>query len=148
LEDRAVNSSLIVYILHGQGVVFFMGKETDHSATSERSRSFPKLRRRSADLLALAAQKYALNRCDLYLRARLSVLLKSQRIVLNCQISVAVVFCVWETEEMSGSNGKRCIRRGSGALSPGPWAEAQQQCPETENCVYAEAAPLVVLENK
>ena len=54
LEDRAVNSSISIYIFHGQGVVFLMGKETDDSATSERSRSLPDLHRRSADLLALA----------------------------------------------------------------------------------------------
>ena len=72
LEDRAVNSSISIDIFHGQGVVFLMGKETDDSATSERSRSLPDLRRRSADLLALAAQKHTLNRSDLYLCAGLA----------------------------------------------------------------------------
>jgi hypothetical protein len=83
LEDCAVNSSIIVDILHRQGVVFFMGKETDDSATSERSRSLPQLHRRSADLLALATQKYVPNRCDLYLCGGLGTLLKPQLIVLN-----------------------------------------------------------------
>src|SRR5207302_9479777 len=66
LEDRAVNSSIIIYVFHGQGVVFLMTKETDDSATSERSSSLPDLRRCSPDLLALATQKHALNRRDLY----------------------------------------------------------------------------------
>jgi hypothetical protein len=83
-----------------------MAKETDDSATSERSRSLPDLRRRSADLLALSAQKHALNRRDLYLCPGLCILFKSQRIVLNRQSPVAVVFCVWETEKMSGPNAE------------------------------------------
>src|SRR5271166_2448987 len=83
LEDRTVNSPIAVNIFQGQRVVFFVSKETNDSSTSERSRSFPDLHWRSADLLALAAQKLALNRCDLYLCAGLSILLKSQRIVFN-----------------------------------------------------------------
>ena len=77
MRIRPINLSLPI------GLMWRGLKETDHSATSERRRSLPDVLRRFADLLALAAHKYALNGRDLYLRAGLSILRKSQRIVFD-----------------------------------------------------------------
>src|SRR5271166_98209 len=104
-----------------------MGKETDDSATSERSRSLSDLRRRSADLLALAAQKHPLNRRDLYLLGGLCILLKSQHIFLNRQSPIAVVFCVRETEEMSSPNAELWVRLQSGGSALGQCTNAGAQ---------------------
>src|ERR1017187_997668 len=118
LEDRTVNSSISVHIFQGQGVVFFMGEETDDPAAAERSRSLAQLHRHSADLLALPTQKNSMDRSDFYLCAGLPALLKLQRIALNGQSSVAVALCVFQTQEMSGRNAEWCARIywGSGAL--------------------------------
>jgi len=94
-----MNSFIGVHIFQSQGVVLLVGKETDNSATTEWSRSLAQCHWQAADLLALRAQKNIPNRTDLYLCARLPVLLKLQRIVLNEQCPGAVIACVRESQQ-------------------------------------------------
>src|ERR1039458_681005 len=63
-----MNSSITVHIFQGQGVVLFVGEETDDPAAAERSRSLAQLHRHSADLLALPTQNNSMDRSDLPLR--------------------------------------------------------------------------------
>src|SRR5258705_8132261 len=103
-----MNSPISVHIFKTQGVVLLVGKETDDSATAERDRSLAQSHRQTADLLAFATQKDIPNRTDLYLCARLPVLLKLQRIVLNGQCPGAVIRRVRESQQMSRPSAERC----------------------------------------
>src|SRR5258708_4506551 len=96
-----MNSFSGVHIFQSQGVVVLVGKETDNSAPAERGSSLAQSHRQTTDLLAFAAQKNIPNRSDLYLCARLPVLLKLQRIGLNGQYPVAVIPRFCESEQMS-----------------------------------------------
>jgi hypothetical protein len=87
-----------------------VGKETDDSATAERDRSLAQSHRQTTDLLAFAAQKNIPHRSDLYLCARLPVLLKLQRIVLNGQCPGAVIPRVRESQQMSRPSAEWCAR--------------------------------------
>src|SRR5258708_25125128 len=71
-----MNSLISVHIFQSQGVVVLVGKETDNSAPAERGSSLAQSHRQTTDLLAFAAQKNIPNRTELYLCARLPVLLK------------------------------------------------------------------------
>src|SRR5271155_1657168 len=66
--------------------------------------------RQTTDLLAFAAQKNIPNRTDLYLFARLPVLLKLQRIVLNGQYPGAVIPRVRKSQQMSRPSAEWCAR--------------------------------------
>src|ERR1700685_3536845 len=105
-----MNSFISVHIFQGQGVVLLVGKETDDSATAERGRSLAQCHRQAADLLALRAQKNIPNQCDLHFNARLPVLLKLQRIVLNGQRPGAVIPRVRESQQMSRPSAEWCAR--------------------------------------
>src|SRR4029077_9660085 len=105
-----MNSFISVHIFKTQGVVLLVGKETDGSATAERGCSLAQSHRQTTDLLAFAAQKNIPNRTDLHLCARLPVLLKLQRIVLNRQCPGAVILRVRESQQMSRPSGEWCAR--------------------------------------
>src|SRR6266852_9188445 len=105
-----MNSFIGVHIFESQGVVLLVGKETDNSATTEWSRSLAQCHWQAADLLALRAQKNIPNRTDLYLCARLPVLLKLQRIILNGQCPGAVIASVRESQQMSRPSAEWCAR--------------------------------------
>src|SRR5258706_5485215 len=96
-----MNSFSGVHIFQSQSVVVLVGKALDNSARADRRRSLAQGHRQTTDLLAFAAQKNIPNRTDLYLCARLSVLLKLERIVLNGQYSAAVSPRVCESQQMS-----------------------------------------------
>src|SRR5258706_4797785 len=104
-----MNSPISVHIFQSQGVVLLVGKETDDSATAERGRSLAQSHRQTTDLLAFAAQKNIPNRTDLYVRARLPVLLKLQGIVVNGQYPGAVIPRVRESQQMSRPSAEWCV---------------------------------------
>jgi len=108
LEDRTVNSSISVHIFQGQGVVLLVGEETDDSATTKWSCSLAQCHWQAADLLALRTQKNIPNRTDLYLCARLPVLLKLQRILLDGQCPGAVIPRICESQQMSRPSAEWC----------------------------------------
>ena len=105
-----MNSLISVHIFQSQGVVVLVGKETDNSAPAERGSSLAQSHRQTTDLLAFAAQKNIPNRTDLYLCARLPVLLKLQRVVLSGQYSGAVSPRVCESQQMSRPSAEWCAR--------------------------------------
>src|SRR6266446_4249321 len=105
-----MNSFSGVHIFQSQGVVVLVGKETDNSAPAERGSSLAQSHRQTADLLAFAAQKNIPNGTDLYLCARLPVLLKFQRIILNGQCPGAVIASVRESQQMSRPSAEWCAR--------------------------------------
>src|SRR6266849_1564759 len=105
-----MNSFISVQIFQSQGVVLLASEETDDSATAERVRSLAQSHRQTTDLLAFAAQKNIPNRADLYLCARLPVLLKLHRIVLNGQRPGAVIPRVREPQQMSRPSAEWCAR--------------------------------------
>src|ERR1700719_1089524 len=105
-----MNSFSGVHIFQSQGVVVLVGKETDNSAPAERGSSLAQSHRQTTNLLAFAAQKNIPNRTDLYLCARLPVLLKLQRIVLNRQYSGAVSPRACESQQMSRPGAEWCAR--------------------------------------
>src|SRR6266576_3163570 len=105
-----MNSFISVHIFHSQGVVLLVGEETDDSATTEWSRSLAQCHWQAADLLALRTQKNIPKQCDLHFCARLPVLLKLQRIVLNRQCPGAVIPCIRESQQMSRPSAEWCAR--------------------------------------
>jgi hypothetical protein len=105
-----VNSSISVHIFQRQGVVLLVGEETDDSATTKWSRSLAQCHWQAADLLALRTQKSIPKQCGLHFCARLPVLLKFERIVLNGQRPGAVLARVRESEQMSRPRAEWCGR--------------------------------------
>ena len=105
-----MNSSINVHIFKTKGVVLLVGKETDDSAPTEWSCSLAQRHWQAADLLALLAQKNIPNQCDLDFSARLPVLLKLQRVVLNGQCPGAVIPRVCESQQMSRPSAEWCAR--------------------------------------
>src|ERR1700758_218298 len=105
-----MNSSISVHKFQSQGVVLFMGEETDDSATTKWSRSLGQCHWQAADLLALRTQKNIPKQCDLDFCARLAVLLKLQRIILHGQRPGAVLARVRESEQMNRPRAEWCGR--------------------------------------
>src|SRR5882724_8650372 len=105
-----MNSFISVQIFQSQGVVLLAGEETDDSAPTEWSCSLAQRHWQAADLLALRAQKNIPNQCDLHFSARLPVLLKLERIVLNGQRPGAVIPRVCESQQMSRPSAEWCAR--------------------------------------
>src|SRR6202795_3309138 len=105
-----MNPLISVHIFQSQGVVLLVSEETDNSATTEWSRRLGQCHWQAADLLALRTQKNIPNQCDLHFCARLPVLLKLQRIVLNGQCPGAVIPGVRESQQMSCPSAEWCAR--------------------------------------
>src|SRR5215469_4394285 len=105
-----MKGTICVDIFKRKSVVVFMGKEANNSPTAEWSCSFPQCHCRTADLPALLAHKNILDRGDLYLYGRLSILLELQRIVLNRQGSAGVARSAFKPKQVGSTNTRWCIR--------------------------------------
>src|SRR5215469_641080 len=105
-----MKGTICVDIFKRKSVVVFMGKEANNSPTAEWSRSFPQCHCRTANLSALLAHKNILDRGDLYLYGRRSILLELQRIPLNRQGSAGVARSALKPKKVGSANAGRCSR--------------------------------------